>query len=279
MRIAQQQQAIRERDANSRDQQAERDPQGRRGPAERAAYRHQRHGDRRREQRQDRHDEPRGRAVSSPPHVQPRRADQIRNSRRDQRHRQTPPIGIANETPHPHARERVYRAVDQQTELLIDQQPEQTAGKVLEADVLRGVRAVRHLGINAPVDHVEIGQPGQRQQPDRRRECRRLPDALPQTPEQEQREDCEQHDKLRVQPRQESETGAAPEPLSVVPGSSASGMSCPASRRTHGPPRQADTDVRILLQKPPHRPGHNRGAGHLRIQHPAVGHERDGQAD
>src|SRR5262245_10418154 len=104
-------------------------------------------------------EKPRGCARTSPPHVKTRRAPNKRGDDEEQNGREKPLISAFEHHPGPGGREQVDRAVEEEAEFLIEEQPQQTTRNVFEAHVRARVRAVRRLWIEDTVDYVKRIQP------------------------------------------------------------------------------------------------------------------------
>ena len=211
-------------------------------------------GDERRQTRQHRHEKASGRARSAPEHVEPCRASHECRDREQQDGGRKPQARLTQPEPDAGDRHEIQRAVEQQAELLVEEQPEESVRDVLGQDVDARVRPVRRFGIERAVEQVERREPGRARERDRRAECEQLRRLLQQAQAEPERKERQEHDEFRVQPGQPRECQAAEHPAR----------------------RRAPLD---RLQQPQRAPRHQQRPWHLGEDRPAVRNEGHGEAD
>ena len=293
MRLTGQQQPLRPEHAQRRDDEAEAKQQCHGRSSTRAPDSRQGRRDHRRHERQCGHQKARRRLRPAPPHVVPAGARDKEKSRQQKRERQSTPAALAEQEPRPGEGGEIHRAVDEQSELLVDEQAEQAARQIAQPDRQIRRRTIRRGRIRRAVDDVEKSQPGGRRQDDGQENCRGGAAVVPKAQEEECRQRRQQHDELGVQPGQRGKTGASPDPQQVVSG----------GRPAHGPRQKPEKEsvvvqafrpavsgrpeglhyisgrIVTVFRQPSHRPGHDRRRRHLGEERPAERHPRNGQAD
>src|SRR5262245_59541043 len=160
-------------------------------------------GNHRREAWEDWDEKPGRSAAASPPHVQAYRAGYVCGNGERQRGAQISALRLPPQHPGTDNCKQVCRAVEKESELLIEEQTEKASRQVLESHVGAGVRAVRSLRIECSVNLVEEQQPQRHHDAARQQERRKRLRPAPDPEGLSGAKDRDEHNKLRVQPRQD----------------------------------------------------------------------------